>query len=140
MTVEIRQLDNGLGLAITWSGTLTEAEYLDFYREQLSKESVQHQEHRYSITDWSDVTETQLSPDAIAQVAWLFRDVADVSSHPVIAIVAREDMSFGLCRMWEMQTADSEPIMMVFREREAAKIWVRQQVKARYGIDNLTFN
>ena len=59
----------------------------------------------------------------------------------VLAVVAKKDLAFGISRMWEtiVQITGLKCETMVFRERQDAEVWLRERVKEKFGIDDLTF-
>lgn len=42
-------------------------------------------------------------------------------------------------KMWEMLSDEMNWETMVFRNREDAEAWIKERVKEKYGIDDLTF-
>jgi hypothetical protein len=68
---------------------------------------------------------------------WLF--LSKVNPKPVVALVADQDLIFGLARMWELLIDAAERETMVFRKREDAEAWITQKVKEKYGIDDVKF-
>ena len=140
MPIQITYSDKGVGSIVTGSGKVTEKEYLDFYRKYLSQDGATLHKHRYNLTDWLEVTMVDISAEAISEIAILSKRAAEIDPGCVTAIVASEDFIYGLSRMWEIQSSDTESTVMVFRERAEAEAWIRQQVEARYGITNLTFD
>ncbi len=72
-------------------------------------------------------------------MAQLCKGASEINPESVIAAVAGRDVIYGLSRMWEILVDDTTWETMVFRKIEDAKVWIKEKVKKKYGIDNLTF-
>ena len=140
MPIKLQILDHGAGLLIEGSGHVNEAEYLHFFRTHLSSGAIASQTQKYSLTDWSQVTEAKISNAAIQEVAALSREVLIQNPQIVMAFVAHDDLLFGLTRMFELSTSQPDSLMRVFHQRSEAESWVRAEVKARFGAEDLTFS
>lgn len=139
MQADIISTDGGLGTIVTCKGKITESAYLDFYTKHLTQNEFQLHKFKYSLTDYTGLTEVNVSSKAIKEVAALTREAIEADPGCVTAIVANEDLIFGMVRMWEIQATDSDSLIMVFRKREEAEEWIRHKVLTLYGIKDLTF-
>ena len=140
MPIEMKDSDNGLGLIVTGRKIIMENEYLDSYKNQLSQDRGNYKKYRYSLHDWSEVTDVEVSSDAIGQIAELCRDFATINPNFIVAHVATLDITYGLSRMWEVLSDETNWEIMVFRHRKDAEAWIRQQVKEKYEICDLSFS
>ena len=84
-------------------------------------------------------TSITISTGAVEEIARYSKKAAEMDPDRLTAIVASKDVIFGLARMWELMSGDVQTGVMVFREREDAEEWIRQEVKDRFQIDTLTF-
>ena len=139
MPIEMKDSDNGLGVIFIGRGIVGEIEYLDLYRKHLAQDKDKYQKYRYCLNDWEEVTGVEVSSNAIDQIAGLCIDSAKINPYPVIALIATKDITYGLSRMWEILSNDTEWEIMVFRKRDDAEAWIRQKVRVKYGIGDLTF-
>ena len=137
MPIEMKDLDNGLGVIVTGHRIVTENEYLDSYIKHLSQDRDKFLKYRYSLNDWAAVTEVEVSSNAIVQIAELCKHSANINPDIVVAHVATKDITFGLSRMWEFLSDETKWDIMVFRNRKDAEAWIRQKVKEKYGIGDL---
>ncbi len=137
MPIEMKDSDNGLGVIVTGRRIVSENEYVNSYKKHLSQDRNKYQ--KYSLNDWSTVTEVKVSSDAIAQIAELCKNAAKINPDVIVAHIANKDITFGLSRMWEMLSDETKWEVMVFRNREDAEAWIRQKVEEKYGIGDLTF-
>ena len=139
MPVEIKDLDDGVGVIITGWGILTEEEWIDSLAKHLTQDKDKFKKYRYSLSDYTAVTETKISNNAINVIATYCEDASEVNPKPVVVIVADQDILFGLSRMWELLVDSTDWETMVFRNRDDAEAWISEKVKEKYGIDDLKF-
>ena len=139
MPIETKDTDNGLGVFFIGRGIVGEIEYLDIYKKHLSQDKDKYQKYRYGINDWSEVTGVEISSNAIDKIAGLCIYSAKINPYPVIAHIATTDVTYGLSRMWEFLSSETEWEIMVFRRRNEAKGWIRERLRDKFGIDDLTF-
>ena len=52
---------------------------------------------------------------------------------------SNQDLIYGLTRMWEVLSEGTNWETMASRNREDAEAWIKERVKEKYGIDDLTF-
>ena len=140
MPIEMKDSDHGLGVVNTSRRVITENEYLDSYKNHLSQDKDKFQKYRYSLNDWSEATDVEVPSNSIAQISELCKKKsATINPYPVVSQAAAKDTTFGLSIMWEILSDETNWDIMVFRDREDAEAWIRQKVKEKYGIGDLTF-
>ena len=140
MPIEIRDADGGLGNIIRGWGVVTEEEFVVTYKQHLTQFNDRFRKYRYSLTDWTAVTEVKVSIKVVELISELCKDAWEFHPDAVDAIAADADITFGLSRMWEMLTDVISWETMVFRSRVDAEAWIKERVKEKYGIDDLTFS
>jgi hypothetical protein len=59
----------------------------------------------------------------------------------MIAVVAKNDLVFGISRMWEalVENTGLQWEIVVLRAKEDAEAWIQKRVKEKFGIHDLTF-
>ena len=85
---------------------------------------------KYQIVDLSDVTELSMTSEDIEAAA--FNDIRFFKKLKTIfvAVIAPDDLSFGLTRMWQTY-ADSPFIETdVFKDIDSAKKWISSKMHA----------
>lgn len=86
-----------------------------------------------ALIDWSDAAPFKVSSTAVRQAAAIAPRTAKKSSGSLrIAIVAPQDLVFGLARMEEALASGSSWEIQVFRERSSAVAWL----EARRNFDS----
>jgi len=140
MPIEVRNVNGGLGVIIVGRGAVGEREYVDALRKHLTQDEETFKKYRYSLSDYTAVTSADISTEAIRSIAELCKSAAIVNPAPVVAAVAGRDYVYGLVRMSQAIRDDGRWESMVFRNREDAEAWIRERVRAKYGIEDLTFD
>jgi hypothetical protein len=57
----------------------------------------------------------------------------------VVAVVAAQELLFGLSRMWEMLADETGWESMICRDRGDAEAWIKKRVKEKFGIKAVKF-
>ena len=138
MPIKISDLDGGLGNLILGSGVIDDKEYLKAFREHLMQDAAKFRRYRYSLGDWTQVTQVNVTNDAIHQIADLCKKVSSVNPDAVVAVAAKSDVVFGLSRMSQLLMDETGWEHKVFRNREDAEEWIKAKVREKHGIADLT--
>ena len=140
MCVEIRDLDNGLGNIIIGREIVNEEELVDALKNHLTQDNDKLKKYKYSLTDYTGGTKFEVSTQKVEQIAKICESSSIANSEAIVAVVAEQDFMFGIARMWELLSDGTNWETMVFRNREEAEAWIKERVKQKYGIDDLTFS
>lgn len=138
MPIGIEDTDGGLGNHIVGSGHITGEEYLAAMRAHLTQDAASFSRYRYSLIDFKEVAEIQISNAEIEEVVHLCREAAKVNPNPLLAIIAESDVLFGLARMYEALLSGTDWEVMVFRTTQGAENWIHARAKEKFGLDGLT--
>ena len=79
----------------------------------------------YQIADFSEVTKLFATSTEVEELAMQDKKASEINPNMVIALVGKDDLIFGLSRMWEALTADAPFETMVFRKLEDARQWIK---------------
>jgi hypothetical protein len=140
MSIEIRDTDGGLGNIITCRDVVQEEEYIDAIKKHLTQDAKKFRKYRYSLTDLTATTDFDLSTEAVNQVVEYNYTASLVNPDAIVAVAAKQELVFGLARMWEMLSYKTPWEKKIFRNRDEAEAWIRERVKEKYGIEDLTFS
>jgi len=138
MPIEIKDVENGLGNLIIVNGVVTEIEFVEALQRHLTQNPEKFRRYRFSLTDLSEVTELNLSKAVIEEHSRACIRSAEVNPDAVVAVVAPQDLQFGLSRMWEILSNEISWEICIFRRNEEARTWVRERVKEKWEITDLT--
>jgi hypothetical protein len=83
----------------------------------------------YQLVNFTDVTDVSISNAEIEKLAIQDKKAFKVNPNMSIALVAKEDVIFGLSRMWEAFAYEPQFETMVFRKMEDAQQWIREKLQ-----------
>ena len=129
MSFTAEYVDDGCGVLYVGAGVLTSQEIIAVKRDLLADPD-KLRRIRYAIVTLSDVTLFP-SPEEIRQTVLLDHELAGINRSAVIAIIASEDLPFGMARMWEALAFATGWRVGIFRDRQKAEDWVRAKLPAR---------
>jgi hypothetical protein len=104
-------------------GVVTDEEFLSFYKAL-------YEENRFdksfnALVDLRQTESTVRSAEALTEFAeFIHEQYTNITSRPKVAVVAPEDISFGLARMYEVFSGDVPWEFLVFREVDSALAWL----------------
>ena len=138
MPIEVRDLDEGLGIFVLGTGSVSDEEYINAHKSYLTQDNDKLKKYRYSLSDYAGVTQANTSTQAITTIANLCKKASRVNPNAVVAVVANKDLIYGLARMSQTLMDETGWEHEVFRNREDAESWIKKRVKEKYGIVDLT--
>lgn len=139
MSIVVRDVNNGLGVKIYGSGTITGEEFIEVMEKHLTQDKERFRQYRYSLSDYTNVNKFELSVSDIQYVAGLCKTAAMANPDAIVAIVADKNISYGLSRMWQILTDDTDWEINIFRNRDEAEVWIRIRANEKHGIKQLSF-
>lgn len=86
---------------------------------------------RYQICDYTDVEDVQISSEEIILISKQDKMAANINPTMVIAVVAMDNVTYGMSRMWEAYSTDSPLKTAVFHTIEQAKEWIASELKVK---------
>ena len=129
MPAEIVYLEDGYGIELIGKGIVTGEEILNCNRIIYSGDILRRQ--RYQLVDFAEVEELVVSNADIAELAHQDIEASKTNPDIIIAVVARQNLAFGLARMWEAHAEKATFQTMVFRERREALAWIKEKMGER---------
>ena len=140
MTIETTDLDGGIGVLFAGRGILTDQEYVDIYKRHLTQDKDKFKKYKYSLIDYSAATKVDISTESIEFIADLCVAVSKVNPDPIVTFLAKDDLVFGLARIYKAFLYETDWEIRVFRSKKDALEWIKERVKDKFGIDDLTFS
>jgi len=122
MRVEIRLLDNGLGILYTIVGQAGQAAWAQAIVRRHIRSA------RYVIVDFTDADLSELGDSDVKGIVQGDRELASLNQDLVQAIVAPGDLSYGIGRMYASRIDGGAWPTQVFRVRDEAEAWLRTQL------------
>ena len=140
MPHERKDCDGGLGNIIEGRGIVADQEFVDFFKRHLTQDKEKFTNYRYGLVDYTAVTEADVSNESVKLIAELCLEASKINPDPIVALVAKNDLIYGLSRMYEALIHETDWETMVFRSRKEAVAWIKERIKEKFGIDHLTFS
>ncbi len=129
MPIELKYLDGG-GSLLVGTGTLTG-------REILSAINAVHETEEktraivFQIGDFRLVEKVDISSMDIRTISERDIRTSKINRQIITAVVAGEDVVFGLSRMWQAHSDSPSVITSVFRSMDEAEQWIKEQIKLK---------
>lgn len=135
MPVNIKVLHDGVGVLYDCHGALTGKDFIEANNHILTfGEEIKRL--RYGLIDETAIDDIAISESEMMTIAAQDEKIAGlVPDGAIIAVIANSAFAFGLSRLWESFIEHTGWETMSFRDRSMAESWVRERVKATFGID-----
>ena len=126
MPIKLSYTKDG-GILAVGSGILTGQEVKDVNAE-VYKTPQMIKAIAYQLVDFSEVTKLEATASEVEDLARQDEEAARINPDMFIALVGKDDLIYGMSRMWE-GLASSAPIeTMVFRKLGDAKKWIKEKL------------
>lgn len=134
MPIHWTDYDNGSYVEIKATGTVIESEWLAMHDALLGSDE-KAARIKHVLSDWTGATDVRLSSEAIRRGA-LMSTAAKFSGR--LAVVASQDVVYGLARMWEGHVELAAWPHAVFKDHESAKAWLRADLAGETDVAGKT--
>ena len=98
MTIQINYIDNGIGIEIIATGTVTGKDIIEAHKEIYNEKNLKNQ--KYQIIDRTQCEEYNVSSDEVQQIADIDKAASQSNPNIILALISPTDLQFGLSRMW----------------------------------------
>ena len=109
------------------TSTVTGAEIIAA-NEWLYTEPQNEEAAKFQLWDFSATTQIVVDIGMIEKMASQDKQAAQTISRIVAALVAPEDLIYGLSRMWQAFADDEAIQSQIFRDFHSAEVWLRSQM------------
>lgn len=137
MPVNIIYLDDGLGAMLRGTGVVTGQDIISANEEMFSTPE-KTQKYLYGLSDWTGTTDYNVTISDLEYATYQNLNTSDYFPEEyVIGIVAKEDLPFGLARMFgtSLEAHGLKWDVKVFRIMTEVELWIKESVKKKYGLD-----
>ncbi len=139
MPIDIKILHNGMGILFRCHDTVRGKDFIDANNRLLASKD-RLKQVRYGLVDMTDTDGLQISESELLTITAQDKKIASFApSAAVVAVIANDDFAFRIARLWESLIEHTGWETMTFRVRWKAESWIRERVKANFGI-NLIFD
>ena len=132
MPVEIRLLNDGLGMLQLQSGIVLESEERE-YNSRFYQDLSIFNKIRFNIIDSSGVEKTHISNQYAIEQARFCEDLSKMKPDNIVAIVCPDDVPFGMARMWISYADSLGWTTNAFRELNEAYDWTKNAYLDVFG-------
>ena len=136
MPVAIEESADGNGLLYTSFGKVMARQLFDGI-ELMRSLAVRDQHWKFCLHDLTKAESVECASHEIRALALRAKDVLSpiLPKGLAVAVVTSNDHHFALARMWQVYAEDTDWETCVFRSVADADRWIRDIVKAKFGID-----
>lgn len=145
MSIEIKDCDGGIGNIIESRGIVTDQDLIDSLKRHLTRDKEKFKKYKYILIDYTALTKVNITNETVDFIAGLCADTSRVNPDSIVAMVtyisigANIDLINRISKMQELFIYRSCWKTMLFRTKPQAVRWIKDKVKEKFGIDDLTF-
>ena len=146
MPIEIKNCDGGNGIVIVIKGLVTDQELINAFEVHLTQDTEKFKRYKYILFDHTGLTKINITDKTVEFIAGIGADASKVNPDLIAAVVANVsiganiDLVSRVSRIHELFIYRSHWDIMVFRTRIEAVRWIKNKVKEKYGVNDLTFS
>ena len=131
MAIQINYLDNGIGIEIVATGTVTGEEIITAHKEIYNDENLRKQ--KYQIIDRTHCTKYQVSSEEVEEISDIDNRASEINPNVIIAIISTTSLQYGISRMWQAYIKDNRFVTKIFEDRASADAWIKNQLDNNSG-------
>ena len=134
MPVDLKELLNGQGVAHIAHGIVTGAENYAATQALLRQKNIG--EYLFGVADFTLAESVKFSTAELRGFAAADSEVAKLTRPGwLVALVAPQDVVYGVARMWQVFAEEVGWESKVCRSRNDAQAWVIRNVKKKFGVE-----
>ncbi|MBW1842709.1 MAG: hypothetical protein JRJ05_00085 [Deltaproteobacteria bacterium] len=127
MPIELQYRDAGSGVVFVCTGIVTADEFTRANEEIYSEESLDRLQ--YQLIDFSDTEHLESSLEDTRKNATVDTAAANQNRNLIIAVAGSDDLTFGISRMWQALTSNSNLRTGIFRSVPDAEHWIKETLQ-----------
>jgi hypothetical protein len=135
MSVQLEFVQDGLGVYFRCRGDVNVQQFADA-NQQLMAANAKTKKLKFAIVDLAGMNPMYVASSEMEQIVQQDRQIAALLPDGVIvALVAEQNVVYGLARMWEAFAAGINWETQSFRAEDDAKAWIRTRLKEKFKIE-----
>ena len=131
MPVKITELDDGLGNLINGEGHVTGQEFFNALSEHASKPEEQLKKYIYSISDYTEITGSDVALDYLYKSALVMNDFSKINPDILIVIAATDNIAYNLAKLWSFIANTTGWHVSVFKTRRDLNNWLDEKLNKK---------
>jgi len=146
MPINVKECDGGIGILIESRGRVTDQELIDSLERHLTHDKEKFKKYKYILFDHTALTKMNITNETVEFISELIADTSRVNPDSIVAMAV--DVTYGAgiellnrnSRLHELFIYRSCWESRFFRTKPQAVKWIREKVRDKFGIDDLTFS
>ena len=129
MPMEVQYLTDG-GIFLKGTGIVTGSDIMNINYELYATED-KIVNISYQLCDLTNIEDYSITTEEIKTIAKQDIKASALNQKMIIAVVGKQDVIYGLLRMWQTFSSNASIRSKVFRSVEDAKKWIEDQLHNR---------
>jgi hypothetical protein len=135
MSVQLEFVQEGLGVIFRCRGEVNVQQFVDANR-QLMATNAEIKKLKFAIGDLIGMDPMYVAPSEMEKIVQQNHQIAALLPEGVIvALLAEQNVVYGLARMWEAFVAGINWETQSFRAEDEARAWLRTRLKDKFKIE-----
>jgi DNA topoisomerase VI subunit B len=135
MSVQLEFVQEGLGVIFRCREEVSVQQFVDA-NQQLIAAITSKKKLKYALIDLVGMFPMYVAPSEMEKIVQQDRQMAAMLPDGVIvALVAEQNVAYGLARMWEAFVAGINWETQSFRGEDEARAWIRERLKDKFKIE-----
>lgn len=129
MPIEYSYIENN-GILLKGTGIITAAD-VSMVNKFIYETPQKIKKITYQLCDYTEIEGVNMSSNEVRMLSKEDATAAKINSKMIIAVVGKEDLIFGLLRMWQAYANETPFETSVFRNVEDAKYWIAEKLEGK---------
>lgn len=131
MPVIVTELDDGFGNLIKGEGHVTGIEFFNALSEHASKPEEQLKKYIYSISDYTEITGSDVALEYLYKSALVMNDFSKINPDILIVIAATDHIAYNLAKLWSFIANTTGWHVSVFKTRKDLNVWLEENINQK---------
>jgi len=137
--IEIKDINNGLGAVIIGVDTVNANELINSIISLLTQDDEIIKKYKFFISDYSEVTDMDIEINEMKKLARISVETSKINPNIVSAIIADQDLTYGLSRMATAYKYQSKWVKEIFRDKQDALSFIVDRVDEIISVEDLVW-
>ena len=134
MSVQLEFVQEGLGVYFRCHGEVNVQQFEDANRQLIAANS-NTKKLKFALIDLAGMDPMYVAPSEMERIVGQNHQIAALlPGGMIVALVAEQNVVYGLARMWEAFVAGINWETQSFRAEDDAKAWIRARLKEKFKI------
>ena len=140
MPITAHYVNNNTGSVFEFNDVVSTREFVETFEAHFNLPDEKFLPLRFSLLDLTNIRKVEVTVDAIQGMGLVARKAYDRNAEGIVAFAASSDLTYGLAKVWLAWTRPKAWVTNVLRDRASAEQWLREELEARYGMADVSFD